>query len=75
MYGFIDEAEANARPPRVVLQIALFQPDSWLTGLPIPAQRLLNFLLAPTARLLGYRSYYAKYAPTRSSQSSEAVHE
>ena len=59
-YAFFDAGPANSRPPRAVLQMSLFSPryDSWLAGPPVVLQRVLFGLIAPTARLLGYRSFY-----------------
>lgn len=34
--------------------------DSYLAG-PLPVQRVMDFLLTPAARLLGYRSFYPAY--------------
>ena len=63
-YAFFDEAPANSRPPRAIFQMSLFSPryDSWLAGPPILLQRAFFALLAPTARVLGYRSFYEKYS-------------
>ena len=63
-HAFFDEAPANSRPPRAIFQMSLFSPryDSWLAGPPIVLQRVFFALLAPTARLLGYRSFYEKYS-------------
>ena len=65
MYGFMNEAEENRRPPRILLQASAFTNDQALAGAPVWLQRSFFFLLAPTARLLGYRSYYERYAPRR----------
>ena len=67
MYGFLNEAEENSRPPRLILQVSLFANDGGLAGAPIWLQRSLFFVLARTARLLGYRSYYERFAPQRPS--------
>lgn len=64
VYGFIDEDERNMKPPRMIFQMALFNQyfDSYLAeGPPVSVQKVLNFLLRPLARLMGYRSYYEKY--------------
>ena len=63
-YGFFDESEANGRPPRALLQMSRFSPryDSWLASPPITLQQALYFVIGPTARLLGYRSYYPRFA-------------
>jgi hypothetical protein len=39
--------------------------DSWLAGIPVPAQKALFFTIRPAARLLGYRTHYEEYAPRR----------
>lgn len=59
-YAFFDADPANSSPPRAISQMSLFSPryDSWLAGPPIALQRLLFGMIAPTARLLGYRSFY-----------------
>ena len=64
-YGFFDESPANSRPPRALLQMSRFSPryDSWLAGPPVLLQRGLYWILGPIARVLGYRSYYARFAP------------
>jgi quercetin dioxygenase-like cupin family protein len=64
-YGFFDEAESNNRPPKALLQMSRFSPkyDSWLAGPPVFLQKALFFVIGPTARLLGYRTYYEKYKP------------
>lgn len=66
-YGFFDESEANNRPPRALLQMSRFSPkyDSWLAAPPLFLQKALYFVIAPTARLLGYRTYYEKYKPRK----------
>lgn len=64
-YGFFDEAEANNQPPAALLQMSRFSPkyDSWLASPPVILQKILFFAISPTARLLGYRTYYEKYKP------------
>ena len=63
-YGFFDEAPANGRPPRALLQMSRFAPryDSWLGGPPVLLQRGLFWVVGPMARVLGYRSYYERFA-------------
>jgi mannose-6-phosphate isomerase-like protein (cupin superfamily) len=67
-YGFFDEDPRNARPPRALFQLAFWSPmfDVWLPGPPIPVQRVLFALVRPVAFLLGYRPWYARFAPQRS---------
>lgn len=66
-YGFFDESEANNRMPGVLLQMSRFSPkyDLWLANPPVPLQKAVCFVVGPTARLLGYRTYYEKYKPQR----------
>ena len=66
-YGFFDEAESNNRPPKALLQMSRFSPkyDSWLAGPPVFLQKTLYFIIGPTARLLGYRTFYEKYKPDK----------
>jgi mannose-6-phosphate isomerase-like protein (cupin superfamily) len=70
VYGFIDEAPEHAKPPAILFQKSLFEPlfDAWMPSPPIFVQRMQNALLRPIARLLGYRSYYARFAPKISTQ-------
>jgi quercetin dioxygenase-like cupin family protein len=66
-YGFFDESESNSQPPKALLQMSRFSPkyELWLAGPPIFLQRTLFFVIGPTARLLGYRTYYEKYKPNK----------
>jgi mannose-6-phosphate isomerase-like protein (cupin superfamily) len=65
MYGFMDEAPAHKRPPALIFQISLLGPkyDSWLAAPPVALQRFQYALIRPIARLLGYQTCYARYAP------------
>ncbi len=63
-YKYLDEDEKNDEPPRIIFQMAVLNQyfDSYLAeGPPVWAQKVLNFLLIPLARLLGYKSFYEKY--------------
>ena len=64
-YGFFDESESNSQPPKALLQMSRFSPkyDTWLASLPVPLQKFVFFVIGPTARVLGYRTYYEKYKP------------
>ena len=64
-YGYFDESPSNNQPPRALLQMSLFSRtyDSWLGGPPVILQRVLFWVIRPVARLLGYRSYYERFAP------------
>ena len=65
-YGFFDESESNRQPPKALLQMSRFSPkyELWLASPPVPLQKTLYFVIGPTARLLGYRTYYEKYKPS-----------
>jgi hypothetical protein len=64
-YGFFDESESNSRPPKALLQMSRFSPkyELWLASPPVFIQKAFYFVISPTARLLGYRTYYEKYKP------------
>jgi mannose-6-phosphate isomerase-like protein (cupin superfamily) len=67
IYPFWDEDSANTKPPKILFQLAVFGDkfDSYPTAdaPPQPVLKTLKFLLAPTARLLGYKSYHEAYRP------------
>ena len=69
VYGYIDESPAHAKLPALALQMALFGPryDIWLARPSPRVQRIQAAVLRPLARLLGYRCYYARFAPNRES--------
>ena len=66
-YGFFDESESNNQLPTALLQMSRFSPkyDVWLAGPPVFLQKVLFFVIGPTARLLGYRTHYEKYKPDK----------
>lgn len=67
IYPFWDENTSNTKPPKVLFQIAVFGDkfDTYPTidAPPKPILKVLKFLLAPTARLLGYKNYNKDYRP------------
>jgi mannose-6-phosphate isomerase-like protein (cupin superfamily) len=67
IYPFWDENEANSKPPKILFQLAVFGDkfDSYPTvdAPPKPVLKTLKFLLAPTARLIGYKYYHEEYQP------------
>lgn len=66
LYGFLDESPENTTLPSIMLQISVMGShfDSTLAeGPPVVVQRIFGFLIAPTARLLGYRLYNPDYTP------------
>jgi mannose-6-phosphate isomerase-like protein (cupin superfamily) len=67
IYPFWDENEANSKPPKILFQLAVFGDkfDSYPTvdAPPKPVLKALKFLLAPTARIIGYKNYDEAYQP------------
>jgi mannose-6-phosphate isomerase-like protein (cupin superfamily) len=67
IYPFWDENETNSKPPKILFQLAVFGDkfDSYPTvdAPPKPVLKTLKFLLAPTARLIGYKNYNEDYRP------------
>lgn len=48
----------------IIMQLSVYgnEMDSWLADAPpIKVQKAMRYLLAPTARLLGYKNYYEEY--------------
>lgn len=74
-YKFMDEDAKNTKTYRMILQMSLMNKhfDSFLAeGPPVFVQNILNFLLRPLARLLGYRTFYPKYRIRRQASHSTA---
>ena len=67
IYPFWDENEANSKPPKILFQLAVFGDkfDSYPTkdAPPKPVLKTMKFLLAPSARLMGYKNYNENYKP------------
>lgn len=67
MYPFWDENPANAKPPKVLFQLAVlgdkFDSYPLVNAPPKPVLKALKFLLVPTARLIGYKNYNEDYKP------------
>jgi hypothetical protein len=75
LYRVMDER--GTRPLTMLLQMSVVDPifDTHLADVPRAAQRILAFVLAPAARLAGYRNYYPEYAlhPPLSSDAQRAA--
>lgn len=67
IYPFWDENASNTKPPKILFQLSVFGSkfDSYPTvdAPPKPVLKALTFLLAPTARLIGYKNYNEAYRP------------
>lgn len=65
VYGLMDHHPDFGKMPAMIFMMAPLQRsgfDSFLVeGPPIPIQKLINFLVTPAARLMGYGSYYEAY--------------
>jgi quercetin dioxygenase-like cupin family protein len=64
LYGLARDGRLNARGMPRFLQIAVLVPpcDMFLAKPPVPLQRALFALLAPVARMRGYRLWYPEYS-------------
>lgn len=67
MYGFMDMHPNGPSMPQMLMQLSVYGDDfdSVIAGPPVGIQRTMRTLIAPTARLLGYSSYYEEFKPKR----------
>lgn len=68
MYGFMDTFPNGPGVPDMLLQLSVYgnNADSWIAdGPPLPVQKAMRVLMAPTARLMGYKNNYPEYKPKR----------
>lgn len=64
VYPFVDSLGENPNAFKVLLQFSVYgdEMDGWMAdGPPIKVEKTMRYLLAPTARLLGYKNYYEEY--------------
>jgi mannose-6-phosphate isomerase-like protein (cupin superfamily) len=65
IYGYMDKNPDFAKSPKTMLQMALSQSagfDSYIVeGPPVFVQKTMGYIMAPMARLLGYKSYYKEF--------------
>jgi mannose-6-phosphate isomerase-like protein (cupin superfamily) len=59
-YPFVDSMGDNPKNFNMLMQMSVYgdDVDTWIAGPPIGVQKALRFILAPTARLFGYKNYY-----------------
>ena len=64
MHGFFTEKERVRTKAEFFLQAMLFVNyyKTYTADLPVVVQKILSFLLAPTARIVGYRSWRSEYS-------------
>jgi len=68
LYGFMDEYEDGPTTVKMLMQLSVYEneADSWIADGPsLNVQKAMRVIMAPTARLLGYRNYYEEYRPRR----------
>lgn len=64
LYPFVDNLGQNPSNFALIMQLSVYgdEMDAYLVdGGPIAVQKATRFLLAPTARLVGYKNYYEEY--------------
>jgi hypothetical protein len=64
LYRVVDGMGGNPSALAMIMQFAVYgtEMDAYMAdGPPIIVQKAMRSLLAPTARLLGYKSYYEEY--------------
>jgi mannose-6-phosphate isomerase-like protein (cupin superfamily) len=66
LYPVIDDMGENKSMLKIAMQLSVYgnDMDTWIAGPPIGVQKALRFILAPTARLMGYKN---SYEPARKS--------
>jgi len=66
LYGVMDSYPAGSGTPQMMMQFAVYgdSADSYVADGPsLGVQKAMRFILAPAARLLGYKNYYEEYRP------------
>jgi len=66
VYGIMDTHPNGMTIPQILLQFSVYgtSADSWIAdGPPLPVQKALRIVMAPTARVLGFKNYYEQFRP------------
>ena len=66
LYGFMDRFPSGPGTKDMLMQLSVYgsEADSWLAGgPPLSVQKAMRFVMAPAARVAGYRSFYSEYRP------------
>jgi mannose-6-phosphate isomerase-like protein (cupin superfamily) len=66
LYGLMDTYENGPSTAAIVMQLSVYgdDADTWIADGPsLQTQKVMRVVMAPTARLLGYKRYYPEYAP------------
>jgi hypothetical protein len=64
LFGLAQDGKVNAQglPNPLQLMVLAQIADSYAVGVPIPFMKLIIGLMAPLAKLLGYRARYPQYS-------------
>ena len=68
LYGIMDAFPNGPSVPQMMMQFAVYgtEADTYVAGGPsVGMQKAMRVVMAPTARLLGYKNYYEEYKPKR----------
>ena len=68
VYGFMDSHVNGPSTFQMLMQLSVYgnDADSWIpSGPSLGVQKAMRVVMAPTARLLGYKNYYKEYKPRR----------
>ena len=66
LYGVMDSFPNGISMPQMMMQFAVYgtEADSYIADGPsLGTQKAMRVIMAPTARLLGYKNYYEEYKP------------
>lgn len=66
LYGFMDQYPNGPSLPQMMMQLSVYgtEADSYIADGPsLGTQKAMRVIMAPTARLLGYKNYYEEYKP------------
>ena len=66
LYGIMDTFPNGISMPQMMMQFAVYgtEADSYIADGPsLGTQKAMRVIMAPTARLLGYKNYYEEYKP------------
>ena len=66
LYGFMDQYPNGPSTRQILLQLSVYgnDADTWIADGPsLNMQKAIRVIMAPTARMLGYKTYYGEYKP------------
>lgn len=68
LYGFMDQYPNGPSTPQMLMQLSVYgeDADSYVADGPsLSMQKAMRVVMAPTARLLGYKYHYPEFKPIR----------